>query len=96
MRGVFHIHNEPIKAEPRHDSGRGDTGKAQPGSQRRFTTIKFFFHLIGTQSLLAFLTISLENLKYILLYCSMLDGLKLQNYFKRLKPRALLHAAKEW
>src|SRR6266568_4461790 len=48
LRAVFHVHDQPIKAEPRHDSCRGNAGKAQPCPQHGFAPLEFFFHLVCT------------------------------------------------
>ncbi len=56
---MFHIHDEPIKAEPRHDSCGGHAGKAQPGPQRRLAPFEFFFHQVCSHRLLIFLVMQL-------------------------------------
>src|SRR6266704_2287840 len=48
LSAVFHVHDQPIKAEPRHDSCRGNAGKAQPCPQHGFAPLEFFFHLVCT------------------------------------------------
>src|SRR5215469_13279037 len=46
MRGVFHVHHEPIEAEPGHDPCRGYAGEAQPCSKHWLTSLEFFFYLV--------------------------------------------------
>src|SRR5579859_1062070 len=55
MRAMFHVYDEPVKAEPRHNTGRWDAGQAQPGPQSRFASFELFFHLVCSHQFLIFL-----------------------------------------
>src|SRR4051794_15877883 len=58
LSAMFHMRHQPIKAEPRHHSCRGNTRQAQPCAQRWLTSAEFFLHMVSSHILF------LSNLLY--------------------------------